>query len=562
MPEAPDGVLAGLDAQQREAACLASGPAQIVAPAGSGKTATLVARIGVLLARGVAARRILVVTFNRDAAAELSLRIEAALRGASSDPRPEVRTLHALARQVLLDAGLSARVLPDRLPLLRLARRQLLSRLPPEGALPSAEELDGELSAILIERRPVAPVVAEVAATYQGLLATRGLIDFDGLMVTALERLRADAGLRRRWQARYEHVLVDEFQDVDPVQLELVGLLAEPELNLFVVGDDDQTIYAWRLADVRRMLDFPIRYPEARRIVLETNYRCPPEVVRAAGRLIACNAERVPKRLRAGQTGALARGAGLPSAPISVWPMRGIEAEDRFALALARWGATTEVAVLARTRGELVPVSLALLRAGVPHRSSVPAPLDAEVVRQLVDDLRRSPPGALPLPALLAARASRGWRRADADDRLGEEEHAALDAAIGWAVGFRRSTEYLSALDEARARLDRLRRPDANLELTTVHGAKGRQWPVVVVLGLEAERFPNRRSLAEATDPARALEEERRLAYVAVTRCRVRLVLAFDPDRPSPFVGELLGGVSRRAPRLPSPTGRPRERPR
>jgi superfamily I DNA/RNA helicase len=93
----------------------------------------------------------------------------------------------------------------------------------------------------------------------------------------------------------------------------------------------------------------------------------------------------------------------------------------------------------------------------------------------------------------------------------------------------------------ARRRLAALHDPDAPIELATVHGSKGREWPLVVVLGLEVERFPNQRSLDDAMDPARALEEERRLAYVAVTRARRRLVLAFDPKRPSPFVGELLG---------------------
>jgi len=164
---APPGFLAdlldSLDDEQRAAALLPDGPAQIIAPAGSGKTATLVARIGVMLARGVPAARILVVTFNRDAAAELSRRIESRLELRVGATGPEVRTLHALGRQVLLDAGVQVRLVADRLPLLRHARRSVLARLGADASLPPAEELDGVVSTAILEARNV--VVA--AGQYQ-----------------------------------------------------------------------------------------------------------------------------------------------------------------------------------------------------------------------------------------------------------------------------------------------------------------------------------------------------------------------------------------------------------
>jgi len=539
---APGGSLAdlldSLDDEQRAAALLPDGPAQIIAPSGSGKTATLVARIGVLLARGVPAARILVVTFNRDAAAELSRRIESRLQLRTGANGPEVRTLHALGRQVLLDAGVHARLVADRLPLLRHARRQVLAGMPPDAILPSAEELDSAVSTTILEGRSHPRPMSDVVETYRGLLAIRGAVDFDGLLAQALAILRVDTRMRVRWQERFRHVLVDEFQDVDATQVELVGLLAEPERNLFVVGDDDQTIYAWRLADVRRILEFPNRYPDAQRVVLEVNYRCPPAVVAAADRLIATNRERVPKRLRAAVTGPRTQAA----VPIATWALRGPDSIDDLARVLPGWAAEAgRLAVLARTRAELGPLILALLRSGIPHATSVPSPLQAEPVDTLLADLASGVPAAPPLPALLRARAVRGWRRADLADRLGEEEHAALDAVIGWAVGHRRGDAFLAAFAEARARLAALRDPDAAIELATVHGAKGREWPTVVVLGMEIERFPNRRSVVEASDPVRALEEERRLAYVAVTRCRRNLVLAFDPERASPFVAEMMG---------------------
>jgi DNA helicase-2/ATP-dependent DNA helicase PcrA len=133
----------------------------------------------------------------------------------------------------------------------------------------------------------------------------------------------------------------------------------------------------------------------------------------------------------------------------------------------------------------------------------------------------------------------RGWRRGDGDDALGDDDHAALDALLGWAAAFARLDSFLAAGDEVTERLARLRDPTAPIELVTVHGAKGREWPTVVVVGLDDERFPNRRALLGASDPLRALEEERRLAYVALTRATRRLVLAFDPARPSRFLKEM-----------------------
>jgi DNA helicase-2/ATP-dependent DNA helicase PcrA len=551
-PGSVTAVLDALDHAQRAAATLPDGPGQIIAPAGSGKTTTLVARIGVLIASGVPPARILVVTFNRDAASELSRRIQSALGVMPGGmDGPEVRTLHALARLIVKDAGKPVRLLADRLPLLRHARRRVLARLAADASLPPAEELDGAVSTAILECRSHPPPISDVVEAYRELLASRGAIDFDGLLAQALAILRHDARMRARWQERFRHVLVDEFQDVDATQVELVGLLAEPERNLFVVGDDDQTIYAWRLADVRRILEFPDRYPGARRVILEVNYRCPPAVVAAADRLIATNRERVPKRLRA----AVADPRTQAAVPITTWALRGPDGIDDLARVLPAWAAEAgRLAVLARTRAELGPLILALLRSRIPHATNVPSPLNAEPVDPLLGDLASGDPAAPPLPALLRARAMRGWRRADVADWMGEEEHAALDALIGWAVGHRRKDAFLAAFAETRARLAALRDPDSPIELATVHGAKGREWPTVVVLGMEIERFPNRRAVVEAADPGRALEEERRLAYVAVTRCRRNLVLAFDPDRVSPFVAEMMGQPERARPATYRPT--------
>jgi DNA helicase-2/ATP-dependent DNA helicase PcrA len=550
---AADGLLAALDAEQRAAATLPDGPAQVIAPAGSGKTTTLIARLGVLLGRGVAADRIGVVTFNRDAAAELSARIASRLAphvpGAAAI---EIRTLHAMARQVLIDAGRPVRLLPDRLPHLRAARRRALADLhvasdgddpPPEPPDPAA--LDTIVSAWKVEGRPPPPEAAATVDAYAALLAMRGQIDFDDLVVGAVAALEADPQLRARWQTRFSHLCVDEFQDVDAAQLRLIRLLAAPEDNLFVVGDDDQTIYAWRLADVRRILAFESLYPATRRVQLATNYRCPAPVVAVSRRLIEVNQERFAKRIEPAVGARLVDSVAACVTSAPDWP-------DRLArLASDEADAGRTICFVARTRAELGPMLLALTRAGLPHATAVPAPLQAEPVRAMVEGARTFPGHVAPFQALLTLRAARGWRRGDVADAVADDDHAALDALLGWAVAYSTLDRFLEDEARALARLEALRRAEAPIELVTVHGAKGREWQTVVVLGMEEERFPNRRALVGADDPARALEEERRLAYVALTRATMRLIVAFDPARPSRFLVEA-GLVPRGQPRARS----------
>jgi len=529
-------ILAALDAEQRAAATLPDGPAQIIAPAGSGKTTTMVARLAVLLARGVAPERICVVTFNRDAAVDLAGRV--ARRLVETVPAAtsiEIRTLHALARQVLLDAGDASSIVADRLPLLRAARRRATSAAA-AAAPPDVAQLDTWLSASKIEGRPPPAAARAILEAYTDLLAARGAVDFDDLVVRAGELLEADPRLRLRWQSRFSHVCVDEFQDVDAAQLRLVRLLAAPEHNLFVVGDDDQTIYAWRLADVRRILRFAEDYPAARRVMLATNYRCPPPVVDASARMVAVNRERFAKTIRA----PAAADAG-PDA-ITAWTMADPGWPDGLArVAAAEDRAGRTLCFLSRTRAELTPILLALVRAGVRHATAATPIVDGDRVVALVDGARAEKDDRHhPFHVLRRLRAGRGWQRGTASgDLLGDDEHEALDALLGWATAFATTQAFIAAYDAARARVSALRDPEAPVELATVHASKGREWQTVVLVGFEADRIPNRRALTDADEPQRAMEEERRLAYVALTRATRQLILAFDPSRPSPFLAEM-----------------------
>jgi DNA helicase-2/ATP-dependent DNA helicase PcrA len=195
---------------------------------------------------------------------------------------------------------------------------------------------------------------------------------------------------------------------------------------------------------------------------------------------------------------------------------------------------------LARTRGELTPILLALVRAGIRHTAAVPPLVESRPLLDLVAAARASADGGHPFHVLRRLRATRGWDRGSpSGDLLPDEDHAALDALLGWAAGFRTVGSFCDAFAAARSRIVGLRDPDAPVELATVHASKGREWETVVLIGFEADRIPNRRSIVDADDPARAMEEERRLAYVAVTRATRRLILAFDPRRPSPFLAEM-----------------------
>jgi DNA helicase-2/ATP-dependent DNA helicase PcrA len=535
--DALEPILSVLDPEQRAAATLPDGPAQIIAPAGSGKTTTMVARLAVLLARGVAPERICVVTFNRDAAADLAARVDRRLGPLVPEATAiEIRTLHALARRVLLDAGEGRRIVPDRLPLLRAARRRAMRPGDPPAELEPAQ-LDTWLSAWKVEAREPPTEARPILEAYADLLRIRGAVDFDDLVVRACDLLDTDARLRLRWQSRFLHVCVDEFQDVDAAQLRIIRLLAAPEDNLFVVGDDDQTIYAWRLADVRRILRFSGDYPAARRVMLATNYRCPAAVVAASARLVGANRERFDKPIRA------PGGAGptAASATISAWDTSRPDWADTLARLAAREDAARRgLCFLSRTRGELTPLLLALTRAGVRHTTSIEPLVESERVVALVDAARGITTGEHPFHVFRRLRAGRGWVRDNpAADALGDDDHAALDALLGWTASFASLDAFVRAYDAARRRIASLRDPAALVELATVHASKGREWETVVLIGFEADRIPNGRSLADAAEPDRAMEEERRLAYVALTRATRQLILAFDPSRPSPFLAEM-----------------------
>jgi superfamily I DNA/RNA helicase len=513
-----------------------------VAPAGSGKTTTLVARIAWRVAHGVDPAAICALTFNRRAAQELQERADVALSEVGFAPGSvRVRTFHALGRAILADAGVDVT---------RLVERHALLADLAGGPLPAdaLRWLDDAFTRLKLdpERGPPPEDMAthEAFVEYQAGLAARGALDLDDLVARALPALIDDGPLLRRWQARASVLFVDEAQDLDRTQLELAVLLAGERRDIFLVGDDDQTIYAWRLADVRRVLGLAAQLPGLRRVDLETNHRCAPEIVRRAARLVAHNQERFDKTIR-----------WSPAAEGSVrlLPDSGDEVA-RARLVLSNWAedgtgdgqdngqgdrahpAATALparspgsrAILARTNAELVPYAAVALELGLPYRVDddgllLDAPDLLEVVAVAC---ARTPQGEAPLLALAASARDSGL-----------DAHLST-ALLSWAAAYAELGALRHELEERLERRARLAGAEGAITLATFHGTKGLEWDHVVCVGHDEGIFPAARALREAADPQRVLEEERRLAYVAWTRARRTLTIVYDPGAPSRFLRE------------------------
>jgi superfamily I DNA/RNA helicase len=396
-------------------------------------------------------------------------------------------------------------------------------------------KLDLGVTAEEVARDPAPGPIASAFVAYERALGDAHAIDFDDLVAGALRALEADPALLLRWRTRCAHLLVDEVQDVDRSQLRLALLLAAPANRIFLVGDDDQSIYGWRLADVRRVLGLAADLPGLRRVDLAVNYRCPAPVLARAVRLVEHNEERFAKSIRPGPgaTGHLI----LAPAPAGTDPLPRL---------LAAWPRDdTSRAVLARTRRELLPAVAACMANRIPFRADgVPLPLEDSRVDGLVA-AAASLSSRLPVAARVVAAARGGVvsplpaPTPDDPDPEPTWTGAEIAAAVtGWAVRIAPADDLAAAVAAARALLAELRRPDAKLTLATAHGTKGLEWDHVAVLGMTEGHFPSARSLADAVDPARALEEERRLAYVAWTRARRSLTLLYDPASPSRFMQE------------------------
>ncbi|HEX5725010.1 MAG TPA: UvrD-helicase domain-containing protein, partial [Longimicrobiaceae bacterium] len=390
--------LRALNPEQLQAALATEGPVLVLAGAGSGKTRTLVYRIAHLVRRGTDPRTIVAVTFTNRAAAEMRERVARVVGREAKGVL--LSTFHSLGARILREAGAELGLPRDFSIYATADQLSAVRRIVAEEVRVSATTGDDtyDVKRVLAQisdwkNRLVPPAEAarEVAAgrvrdtraddyavlaadvypRYEQALRAAGACDFDDLLLLPVRLLRESEGARARCWKRWHYLLVDEYQDTNGAQLELARLLAGPRQNLCVVGDDDQSIYAWRGADVRNILEFERHYPGARVVVLEENYRSTQRILEAANGVIAHNAARRPKRLRT---------ANGPGPKLDYWELAGEgakPAEEEEAEMVAReigirrwheqlaWG---DFAVLYRTNLQSRPLEEALRAANVPYR--------------------------------------------------------------------------------------------------------------------------------------------------------------------------------------------------
>jgi DNA helicase-2/ATP-dependent DNA helicase PcrA len=306
-------ILQGLDEAQKIAAAHVDGPMVVFAGAGSGKTRIITHRIACLLEEGTAPHEILAVTFTNKAAAEMRHRVEALT---PLGAKCHIATFHSACarwlREFATDLGYTSDFTiydeNDSLSALKSVLSELQVKLDDEvtvqtyrsainavktkAFLPNDQRLAEEYSYLL------PPVGLQVYRKYQEYLAQCNAMDFSDLIMNILLLFRYNKRVKAALQSRYKYILVDEYQDTNRAQFELLSTLVDRHQNLFVVGDDDQSIYSWRGAVPANIIQFGSIYPKAKKVTLENNYRCTSTIVDAAREMISCNKERVAKQLR------------------------------------------------------------------------------------------------------------------------------------------------------------------------------------------------------------------------------------------------------------------------
>jgi DNA helicase-2/ATP-dependent DNA helicase PcrA len=612
-------LLAHLNPDQRDAVLHVDGPLLILAGAGSGKTRVIAHRIAYLVARGVDARRILAVTFTNKAAGEMAERVKAILAGPSGGGRPPlVATFHATCARILRSEihhlGYPRSFViydeDDRLTLVRQCYRELgldERALAPATAIArisrAKNQLLGPDDVREAARGPREADVARLYARYAGRLREQGALDFDDLLGLTVELFTRHPEVLRYYQELWRYVLVDEYQDTNAAQYRFLRQLTATHRNLCVVGDPDQSIYRFRGADLRNILDFERDFPGCRVVRLEQNYRSTGRILEIAASVIAHNQARKEKSLwtenargdparllRArdeteealwvARTTAELAGAGQSLDGVAVLYRMNAQSrvlEDAFRAAglpyhivgSVRFYERKEVKdALAYLRLATNPADdLAFRRAlAVPARGIGRATLSRleEVAAGTGASLLAAAAGATAGLPVRAGRALGEFARligqlaaiAAGPGPLGQRVAAVIDGS-GLRDALRREgtadaesrlenlDELIVAADEFAARpeggelgafldsvaliadVDELEDVRAVVTLMTLHSAKGLEFSVVFLTGLEEGVFPHGRALEDDE----GIEEERRLAYVGVTRAKAQLFLSYAGQR-------------------------------
>jgi len=611
-------ILASLSPPQREAVEAVEGPVLILAGPGSGKTRVITHRVAYLVRIcGVSPRHIMAVTFTNKAAREMRERLERLLEQAAADLT--LGTFHAICARILrrdgkavgLDSSFVIYDEDDQSSLVKQALEDL--DLDPKQYAPRAlRSAIGAAKSRLIDPQQYAQrvssyfeeIVHRVYQRYQQLLTQGRAVDFDDLLMKTVQLFQEHHQILKRYQSKYVHILVDEFQDTNPVQYMLMKQLSGRHRNLCVVGDPDQSIYSWRFADLRNILSFEKDYPKAKVVFLEQNYRSTKTILEVASDVISANVLRKPKKLWTGnEDGASVTLVECYSAEEEaqyvVSEIERLVGQERMSLrdcavmyrvnaqsraleeALLRYGVPYRlvggtrfyqrrevkdiVAYLRLIHNPRDNVSLARI-INVPSRGAGPRTLsqiqsrakahDTSLFEALKEVNRNAGPGEAkqPLPprivqalagfdalmAELIAQSGKlsvsglvdeilkhtGYREYILDKEGGEEkwenimelrnvasEYDELDPEEALTT-FLEKVSLVADIDELDGKADAV-------TLITLHQAKGLEFPVVFIVGLEEGILPHRKSF----DDPEEMEEERRLCYVGITRAEKRLYL-------------------------------------
>ncbi|MGE5694900.1 MAG: ATP-dependent DNA helicase UvrD2 [Candidatus Sericytochromatia bacterium] len=581
--------LEGLDDEQREAVLAPRGPLCVLAGAGTGKTRTITRRIAHLVAAGhIAPGQVLAVTFTQRAAGEMRNRLRGLDDGVGTSSVQAV-TFHAAARRqlhyfwprVVGDTGWE--LLDSKFAIVA----QAASRLRLQVSTDDVSDLAGEIEwakASLITPEAYAGAVAEaaretpldaarVADVYAGYETAKTrrdgvmLLDFDDLLLHTAAAIENDAAVAQEFRDRYRCFVVDEYQDVTPLQQRVLSAWLGDRDDLTVVGDANQTIYSFTGATPRYLLEFPRRFPEATVVRLERDYRSTPQVVSLANRVIAGARGRVAgsKLHLVGQ-----RDPG-PAPAFAEYTDEVAEAgavASKIKALIESGTPASEVAVLYRINAQSEVYEEALTGAGVPFQvRGGEGFFTRQEIRQAMLALRRAAERGVagdlgPLvrellePLGLTAAAPAGARARERWEAL-----SALTELVDDEVARRPGLDLPGLLHELRVRADARHPPLVQgVTLASLHAAKGLEWDAVFLVGLADGTLPISHALAHGPD-SDAVEEERRLLYVGITRARVHLALSWalartaggrQNRRPSRF----LSGI---APHTQSGSGAPQK---